>query len=175
MSLRILLPRKLMIIKKTIVFLLILSTSPLLVMTVSAAEPEMTALDRLEKALSEDKYEYSRVGKRDPFRSVLTERLNRREARSREMASKIPFTPLQKFELSSLKLTAIFWGEMGSRAIIDAPDGKGYTVKKGAYVGKNRGVVTVIDRDTIVIDEKYLDIDDTIKTRKVTLKLKTEE
>ncbi len=136
------------------------------------AEKNMTSLERLEKAIAADKYVYNPAGTRDPFRSVLLERMNRK---GKDPGSKVPFTPLQKFDVSALKVTAIFWGEMGNYAIIDAPDGKGYTIKLGTFLGRNDGVVSAILRDMIVVDEKYIDIDDTAKVRKVILKLKPEE
>ncbi|MBU2590787.1 MAG: pilus assembly protein PilP [Nitrospinota bacterium] len=142
---------------------------------VAAPEKEMTSLERLDKALAADKYVYNPAGTRDPFRSVLEERLIRRDKSGRELASKVPFTPLQKFDVLALKLTAVFWGEMGSYAIVDAPDGKGYTIKLGTFLGKNSGVVTAILQDMIVVDEQYIDIDDAVRVRKVTLKLKPEE
>lgn len=160
--------------KRMLIFLLIFGIST--VVARAATEEEMTSLERLEKALAADKYVYNPADTRDPFRSVLLERLIRRGEKGKGLTANVPFTPLQKFDVSALKLTAVFWGEMGSYAIIDAPDGKGYTIKLGTFLGKNSGVVTAILQDMIVVDEQYIDIiDDTVKVRKATLKLKPEE
>ena len=47
-------------------------------------------------------------------------------------------TPLQKYEIEKLKLVAIIWGEDGSVAMMELPDGKGYTIRIGDLIG-NRG------------------------------------
>ena len=74
-----------------------------------------------------------------------------------------------------MKVVAIMWGEIGKYALVEAPDGKGYTIKKGTYIGKSRGIVKNITDDTIMVEEKYQDVDKKIKARNVELKLKKEE
>src|SRR4030095_16157234 len=37
-----------------------------------------------------------------------------------------PLGPLERFDLSALKLVGIVWGELGRKALIKAPDGKSY-------------------------------------------------
>ncbi|MBI3600752.1 MAG: pilus assembly protein PilP [Nitrospinae bacterium] len=141
----------------------------------------------------EDEYVYNQTDKRDPFRSLILgkkEQLKfeeekkriedkREEEKEKEKLKKeienIPFTPLQEFDLSSIKIVAIIWGDIGNYAMVEAPDGKGYTIKKGIYIGKNRGAVKDITEDAIIIEEKYMDVDKKIKIKTVELKLKKEE
>jgi Tfp pilus assembly protein PilP len=153
---------------------------------ISASAEEGAGGDEIK---GEDKYVYNRASKRDPFRSLILgkkeeikkeeERKKIEEARESERfkkeLEKIPLTPLQQFELASLKVVAIIWGEVGKYALLEAPDGKGYTIKKGTYVGKSRGVVKNLTADTIIVEEKYQDVDKKIKTRTIELKLKKEE
>lgn len=142
-----------------------------------------------EKAKGEDTYVYNSTGRIDPFRSLIlgkkekikldeerrkTEETKESERFKKEL-EKIPLTPLQQFELASMKVVAIIWGEIGKYAMIEAPDGKGYTIKKGTYIGKSRGIVKNVTADTIIVEEKYQDVDKKIKTRDVELKLKKEE
>lgn len=138
---------------------------------------------------SEDEYVYNQADKRDPFRSLILgkkEQLKleeerkrieekREEERFQKEMEKIPFTPLQEFDLSSIKVIAIIWGDIGNYAMVEAPDGKGYTIKKGIYIGKGRGIVKDITSDMIIIEEKYMDVYKKIKTKTVELKLRKEE
>jgi type IV pilus assembly protein PilP len=39
--------------------------------------------------------------------------------------------------------------------MIEGPDGKGYFVRVGTVIGPNRGVVKKINRNSLVIEEKY--------------------
>lgn len=154
--------------------------------TVETAKPSELAEEKIK---SEDTYVYNSTGKIDPFRSLILgkkeqikqeeERRKIEEARESEKfkkeLEKIPVTPLQQFELASMKVVAIMWGEIGKYALVEAPDGKGYTIKKGTYIGKSRGIVKNITDDAIIVEEKYQDVDKKIKTRNVELKLKKEE
>lgn len=150
-------------------------------------------LSTQSEANKEETYTYDRTDKRDPFRSLILGRKEqlkleeekkkfeekREEEKEKEKfqkeIEKIPFTPLQQFDLSSIKVVAIIWGDIGNYAMIEAPDGKGYTIKKGIYIGKGRGAVKDITNDAIIIEEKYMDVDNKIKTKTVELKLKKEE
>ena len=142
-----------------------------------------------EKVKSEDTYVYNSTGRTDPFRSLILGKkekikleeekrkteVAKEEERFKKELEKIPVTPLQQFELASMKVVAIIWGEIGKYALVEAPDGKGYTIKKGTYIGKSRGIVKNITDDTIIVEEKYQDVDKKIKARNVELKLKKEE
>ena len=64
--------------------------------------------------------------------------------------------PLQSSQYSSLKLTGIIWGQMGSTALIETPDGRGYSVKVNDLIGPNYGVIKKIEKDKIVVVERYI-------------------
>lgn len=64
--------------------------------------------------------------------------------------------PLQSSQYSSLKLTGIIWGQMGNTALIETPNGKGYSVKVNDLVGPNYGVIKKIEKDKIVVMEQYV-------------------
>lgn len=136
-----------------------------------------------------DEYIYNPTGKVDPFRSVILgkkekEKLEeerkkiedvKEEERFKKELENVPMTPLQEFDVSSIKVVAIMWGDMGKYALVEAPDGKGYTIKRGTYIGKGRGIVKKISDEMLTIEEKYIDVDKKIKTRIVELKLKKGE
>jgi len=47
----------------------------------------------------------------------------------------IPLTPLQRVDLSQLKLVGIIRAKSGNRAMVEEASGKGYVIKKGTYIG----------------------------------------
>ena len=91
---------------------------------------------------------YSSVGKRDPFRSFLSEL----EASRGGVITRCN-TPLGRFELEQLRLVAVVTGLADPVAMLEAPNGVGYTVRRGACIGKNGGVVAAIRSGEVVVSE----------------------
>ncbi|MBI5043389.1 MAG: pilus assembly protein PilP [Nitrospirae bacterium] len=119
-----------------------------------------------EKAAEKKEYVYDPTGKRDPFRSaILGESLRGKET----------LPPLQRREISELKLIGIAWDKYGYNAMLETPDSKGYTIKVGTIVGPKKGVVKKITKRTVVIEEKYMDIIGEMKTREIIMELPSKE
>lgn len=96
-------------------------------------------------------YSYDPSGRRDPFTSVLQE--------GRTAASENPeLPPLERISLTELNLIGIIWGGFGYSAMVQAPDGKGYSVRVGTRIGPNNGVVTAISDNTVTIEERFTDV-----------------
>jgi type IV pilus assembly protein PilP len=116
----------------------------------------------------EAEYSYNPAGKPDPFKPFI---------QSASRGSKTaPSTPLQKFDISQLKLVAIITASDGNIALVEDATGKGYFLKKGTWIGKNDGKVTKILKDTVIIQEVYQDIFGQTKTNEISLFLhKVEE
>jgi len=109
---------------------------------------------------------YNPKGRRDPFKSPLI---------ILKKDKKTPLTPLQRYDISELKLTGIVWGGgVGYRAMILAPDGKGYSVGINSLMGKNGGRVINIEKDKIVIQEKDIDLFGKVKKINIVMKLREE-
>jgi type IV pilus assembly protein PilP len=106
---------------------------------------------------------YVAGNRRDPFRSIIV-------AKGREAAMGL-IHPLQQYSVKDLKLVAIVWGQLGASAMLQTPDGKGYTVKVGTAVGNRDGVVSKIKPDQIVVKERYTDIFGERKDESVVLDL----
>ena len=105
---------------------------------------------------------YNPAGRRDPFRSIITV----------EKTKGIKgLLPLQRVEVSDLKLIAIVWGGFGYHAMVQTSDGKGYTLKVGTAVGPNDGSVKKISEQNILIEENYTDIFGERKLRQVVLEI----
>ena len=62
-------------------------------------------------------------------------------------------TPLEKIELSQLKLRAIILAPSGNKALVEESTGKGYIISKGTYIGRHDGKVVNILKDKVVIEE----------------------
>lgn len=92
-------------------------------------------------------YTYNPFGKRDPFRSFLLDLKD-------EDALK---DPLLNFELSSFALTGIVSGISNPKAIVVDKNGRGHVIGRGTRIGRNKGQVTRILKDGIVVTEEYRD------------------
>ena len=99
-----------------------------------------------EKAALE--WTYSSAGKRDPFRSYLAEV----EAAGRGISSRCP-TPLGRFGVDQLRLVAVVTGLDDPVAMVEAPNGVGYSLRRGACVGRNGGVIAAVRSGEVVISE----------------------
>jgi Tfp pilus assembly protein PilP len=105
---------------------------------------------------------------RDPFRP-MTLRAKTDAVRKRENLS-----PLERFELSQLKLVGIVWDTKDPRAMVEDSGGLGYVVKVGTPIGANDGKVKAIHRNEVVVEEFYSDDFGARKKRDVGIKLLTE-
>jgi type IV pilus assembly protein PilP len=82
---------------------------------------------------------------------------------------------LERFDISALKLVGILWGQLGRRALIRAPDNKGYFVTVGTYMGENGGQVSGINDDHLMIEEQYKDTEGNIVGKTLNLPLRRKE
>lgn len=121
----------------------------------AAIEPGLPA----EKIESEHEYAYSPIGKRDPFRSPLLDevKVEKKEVVPVKPVENLRCGPLCKWDLEQLRLVAIVSGVSSPMAMVEAPDGKGYTVRRGAFIGKRNGKVTNIRPSEMVVTEIYKD------------------
>jgi type IV pilus assembly protein PilP len=96
------------------------------------------------------KYVYNPSGRRDPFEPLTMVR----KSVARE---DVPLTPLQTYDLGQLRLIGVIVGKGEPRAMVSAPDGKSYILKKGIKIGKNDGVVVGIKPEAVLVEERYYD------------------
>jgi len=133
---------------------------------------ELTFLDKLPagpKKMKPSGYIYDPTGKPDPFKPFILE-----IKRTKEEADKT-LQPLQRYELSQLKLVGIIWNIDNPRAVVEDSAGKGYIISKGSFIGSKQGKVTDILKDEVVIAEESADIFGETKTRSIRIKLHTGE
>ncbi|GBC63265.1 hypothetical protein DENIS_4259 [Desulfonema ishimotonii] len=79
-------------------------------------------------------------------------------------------SPLEKLDLSQLKLVGIIWAKNGNKALVEEATGKGYIINRGTYIGINSGQVVDILKDRVIVEEK--DVDGLGKVSKRTRELK---
>ena len=95
-------------------------------------------------------YAYDPLGKRDPFRSYVLDRLKEVD----EVSAK---GPLEQFELQQLAVLGVVWETDNRRALIGDPSGQAYIVREGDAMGKNDGRVISIEDNLVLVRETYVD------------------
>jgi type IV pilus assembly protein PilP len=108
-------------------------------------------------------YHYDPTGKPDPFRSFVNS-LKRADVTAAS-------TPLERFDLSQLKLTGIVWDNDKPRALVNDPSGKAYIVAEGTAIGKNGGRVIRIGDNALVVKETYVDFLGKATTKDIEMRL----
>ena len=120
----------------------------------AAGEPEQVGFGAQGRG-----YLYDPIGKRDPFRSFILDRLKELNSASKG--------PLEQFDLSQLSVNGIVWDTGRQRALILDPSGQGYIIEEGDPIGKNDGRVTAIDDNVVVVREAYVDFHGETTTKEI--------
>ncbi len=128
----------------------------------AAVAPAVPELVQEVETEPEEEYRYDPVGKPDPFRSFVKLLDELEEGLT---------TPLERFDLSQLEVTAIIWGSERPRALVRDPAGKGYVVSAGTSIGKNKGRVVSIQDNMVLVKETYVDFRDRATTKEVEMRL----
>jgi type IV pilus assembly protein PilP len=118
-------------------------------------------------------YSYDPKGKIDPFEPLFKEKVKPKApaAKKAEKRQRVPRTPLEKIDLSQLKLSAVIQAPSGNKALVEEASGKGYVVTKGTNIGINWGKVVEIQLDRIIVEEEVQDVLGNWKKQKRELKL----
>ncbi|MEA3280829.1 MAG: pilus assembly protein PilP [Thermodesulfobacteriota bacterium] len=108
---------------------------------------------------------YNPEGKIDPFAPLFREEKPASAKTVKKGKGKIciPLTPLQKIDLSQLRLVGIIRSASGNKAMVEEASGKGYVIKKGTYIGINCGTVGEILKDRVIVDEPLLPVSEVDK------------
>lgn len=94
-------------------------------------------------------YVYDPLGKRDPFRSFVLDRLKELAAATKG--------PLEQFDLNQLNVLGVVWETNQRRALVADPSGQAYIVREGDPIGTNDGRVIRIDDNLMLVRETYVD------------------
>jgi type IV pilus assembly protein PilP len=109
-------------------------------------------------------YVYDPVGKRDPFRSFVLERVEEQKDGAKG--------PLEQFDLSQLDVTGVVWEAKHKRALVIDPSGRAYIVKVGDPIGKNDGEVISIDDNAVFVREAYVDFHGEKTTKEIEMRVR---
>ncbi len=128
-----------------------------------SVEEETALIAALDEEGLEETYAYSSSGKKDPFRSFDF-------SPQRDLVSSD--SPLESYSYDQLKLTAVLEGFDQPKAIIENPQGKGFTVTIGTKVGDLGGEIVKIEPDRITIVETTVEFTGETKNRTVEMFLR---
>ncbi len=93
---------------------------------------------------------YDPSGRRDPFLPMFQ--------LGQQVESDSSRPPLQRVGLTELNLIGVLWGNYGYTAMVQTPDGKGYSIRRGTRIGPNNGVVSSITERGIIVQERFTDV-----------------
>lgn len=116
------------------------------------------------------KYIYVTESRRDPFQPFLL--IRRPVDAEADLSAQ---TPLQQYDTLQYKLSALIVGYGQPMAMVIAPNGKSYVVRKGMKIGKSGGMVMQINKEGILVEEKYRDLTDEIRINMLEIKLPKRE
>lgn len=129
------------------------------------------AADRSPAPATEIVLAYNPEGKLDPFVPLFKDTPVVPEKSDQKRRRRTPQTPLERVDLSQLKLAGVIRASKGNRALVEEASGKGYIVTRGTYMGMHSGKVTEILKDSIIVEEEIEDVLGKIKPQKTELKL----
>ena len=138
----------------------------------AAAKKAAAPVQAVMTTVKKEEYVYVAAGKRDPFKPFIE--LEKKEVSSK-VASTTPMTPLQAYDLSELRLVGVIILPGKKVAMIEDPTGKGYNVKEGTLIGASDGKVVEIQKDEVVVEEKYRDEMGKTRTRKASIRIPREQ
>ncbi len=136
---------------------------------VSAPAPASAVKSQPEAPVAAAEWAYTSIGKRDPFRSFLAEVQTTGAA-----AATRCLTPLGRFEIDQLRLVAVVTGLDDPVAMLEAPNNVGYSVRRGACIGRNGGVVAAVRSGEVVVSEWVVRADGTRDRSQTVLRLPRE-
>jgi Tfp pilus assembly protein PilP len=129
-------------------------------------------LQALSPPSDEEPYTYDGSNRRDPFKPLIATNTISDPDPDKEKRN---CPPTQEFELASLKLVAVVWGNMGRKAMLKAPNGRGYAVTEEMLIGRNCGRIRRIESNAVVIEETRRDTEGRVLKEEVVLRLRERE
>ena len=83
-------------------------------------------------------------------------------------------TPLGRFDVEQLRLVAVVTGLDDPVAMVEAPNGIGYSLRRGACIGKNGGVISAVRTGEVVVSEWAIRADGTRDKTQTVIRLPKE-
>jgi len=113
---------------------------------------------------------YDPTNKIDPFEPLFEETPEIKSG-SPQHADVAGNTPLEKIDLSQLKLTGIILAASGNKALVRVASGRGHVISEGTPLGTHGGRVASVLKDKVVVKERMKDINERFFFQETELKL----
>ena len=126
------------------------------------AEPVQVAEKKEVAKKEEPEFSYNPAGKADPFKPFI-------QLAPEKLPKSAFLTPLQKYDISQLKLVAIIMLPEGNVALVEDQQGRGYFLKRGTAIGRRDGKVKSILKDRVIIEEAFSDVFGQAKMNEISL------
>jgi type IV pilus assembly protein PilP len=121
----------------------------------------------------EEAYRYNPEGRIDPFKPfVELDAVARKKA---EKSKAPPLSPLQRVGIEQFRLVGIIEGNKSRRAMVQDASGKFYSLVPGAQIGVNKGRVTAIHKDSVIVQEMVVSDEGKMESRRQVMKLRQDE
>jgi len=123
-----------------------------------------------EKPVKKASDHYNFQGKIDPFMPLIQEKSQESKPVVDNKPKRI-LTPLEKIELSQIRLVAVIIMKNKQIAMVEEASGKGYEVGIGTYIGKKQGRISEIRQSSIIVKELIRDYKGRLKEHVQEIKL----
>ncbi len=114
-------------------------------------------------------YRYNPAGRIDPFRPFVDPEAAAKKKKVR------PLSPLQRAGIEEFTLVGVIEGNKSRRAMVQDASGKFYSLVRGSYIGLNKGRVTAIHKDKLIVLERITMDGGKIESRRQVMKLRQDE
>ncbi len=115
---------------------------------------------------------YDPIDKIDPFAPLFKERPKAQgQTATYAETNHNGTTPLEKIDISQLKLTGIVLAASGNRALVKEASGRGYVIGTGTRIGLHGGRVAQVVADKVIVTEKMKDMTGRLFYQETELKL----
>jgi type IV pilus assembly protein PilP len=121
--------------------------------------PPLSAASEPSGSPGGDGYLYDPRSRRDPFLSIAK--------LYKVSQSRAELPPLQRVELSDIKLVGVVSDTSGYYGLVVTPDGKGYTVRAGTMMGTNNGKIKAVSEQKLIVAEPTMDYTGKMTTREI--------
>ena len=138
--------------------------------TIIDSAPPHTVLTTLEPNDTQKTEHYDAEGKVDPFKPLIQDKTEESIVVNDNKPKRI-LTPLEKVDLSQIRLVAVILMKNKKIAMVEEGSGKGYEVGIGTYIGKNQGRISEILSSSIVVKELIKDYRGRLKEQEQEIKL----
>lgn len=121
----------------------------------------------------EEAYSYNPEGRIDPFKPFID--LDAAAKKKTTKSQALPLNPLQRLGIEQFRLVGVIEGNKGRRAMVQDASGKFYSLVPGSYIGLNKGRVTTILKDSVIVLERITTDEGKTVSRKQVMKLRQDE